>query len=211
MRYFPRNGWNGNSLNRLLYMDIKTYLVELLMKQDQMSMAASIESRVPFLDHKVVEFAASLPARYKLRFSSGKYLLRKAMARDLPPEVLRRNKKGFPTPIRPWLRNQLFERLSAVLTDGRMAERRLIERSEEHTSELQSRLHLVCRLLLENKKNIKKKVTLLTQDELACARWSTNRWSSFYRSMAQCSTIRLVEDLATTRYQVSSPRPRVRR
>ncbi len=108
-------------------MDIKTYLVELLMKQDQMSMAASIESRVPFLDHKVVEFAASLPARYKLRFSSGKYLLRKAMARDLPPEVLRRNKKGFPTPIRPWLRNQLFERLSAVLTDGRMAERRLIE------------------------------------------------------------------------------------
>ena len=127
MRYFPRNGWNGNSLNRLLYMDIKTYLVELLMKQDQMSMAASIESRVPFLDHKVVEFAASLPARYKLRFSSGKYLLRKAMARDLPPEVLRRNKKGFPTPIRPWLRNQLFERLSAVLTDGRMAERRLIE------------------------------------------------------------------------------------
>src|SRR6266699_2447716 len=127
MRYFPRNGWNGNSLNRLLYMDIKTYLVELLMKQDQMSMAASIESRVPFLDHKVVEFAASLPARYKLRFSSGKYLLRKAMARDLPPEVLRRNKKGIPTPIRPWLRNQLFERLSAVLTDGRMAERRLIE------------------------------------------------------------------------------------
>src|SRR5207244_775996 len=88
---------------------------------------ASIESRVPFLDHKVVEFAASLPARYKLRFSSGKYLLRRAMARKLPPEVLRRNKKGFPTPIRPWLRNQLFERLSAILTDGRMAERQLIE------------------------------------------------------------------------------------
>src|SRR5437762_10273672 len=127
MQYFPATGLNGNALNDLLYMDTKTYLVELLMKQDQMSMAASIESRVPFLDHKLVEFAASLPARYKLRFSSGKYLLRKAMARDLPPEVLRRDKKGFPTPIRPWLRNQLFERLSAVLTDGRMAERRLIE------------------------------------------------------------------------------------
>ena len=129
MRYFPANGLNGNALNQLLYMDIKTYLVELLMKQDQMSMAASIESRVPFLDHKVVEFAAALPARYKLRFSSGKYLLRKVMARKLPPEVLQRNKKGFPTPIRPWLRNQLFERLSAILTDGRMAERRLIEPS----------------------------------------------------------------------------------
>lgn len=127
MQYFPASGLNGNALNELLYMDIKTYLVELLMKQDQMSMAASIESRVPFLDHKVVEFAAALPARYKLRFSSGKYLLRKAMARDLPPEVLQRNKKGFPTPIRPWLRNQLFDRLSTILTDGRMAERQLIE------------------------------------------------------------------------------------
>lgn len=127
MQYFPSNGLNGNALNDLLYMDIKTYLVELLMKQDQMSMAASIESRVPFLDHKLVEFAAGLPARYKLRFSSGKYLLRKAMARDLPPEVLRRNKKGFPTPIRPWLRNQLFEKLKRILTDGRLAERQLIK------------------------------------------------------------------------------------
>lgn len=127
MRYFPANGLNGNALNDLLHMDIKTYLVELLMKQDQMSMAASIESRVPFLDHKVVEFAASLPARYKLRFSTGKYLLRKAMARDLPPKVLRRNKKGFPTPIRPWLRNQLFEKLKTILTDGRLAERHLVK------------------------------------------------------------------------------------
>src|SRR6266581_3065567 len=126
MRFFPAKGSNGSSLNRLLYLDIKTYLVELLMKQDQMSMAASIESRVPFLDHKLVEFAARIPARYKIRFFSGKYLLRKAMARELPAEALRRNKKGFPTPIRPWLRNQLFDRLSAILTDGRMAERQLI-------------------------------------------------------------------------------------
>jgi asparagine synthase (glutamine-hydrolysing) len=129
MQYFPANGLNGNALNDLLYMDIKTYLVELLMKQDQMSMATSIESRVPFLDHKVVEFAASLPARYKLRFSSGKYLLRKAMARDLPAEIFRRNKKGFPTPIRPWLRNQLFEDVKTILTDGRLAERRLVKPS----------------------------------------------------------------------------------
>jgi asparagine synthase (glutamine-hydrolysing) len=126
MRFFPANGSNGSSLNRLLYLDIKTYLVELLMKQDQMSMATSIESRVPFLDHKLVEFAARIPARYKIRFFSGKYLLRKAMARELPAGAFRRNKKGFPTPVRPWLRNQLFERLSAILTDGRMAERQLI-------------------------------------------------------------------------------------
>src|SRR6266566_3698357 len=129
MRFFPSNGSNGNLLNRLLYLDTKTYLVELLMKQDQMSMAGSIESRVPFLDHKLVEFAARIPARYKVRAFSGKYLLRRAMAHRLPPEVLRRSKKGFPTPIRPWLRNQLVDKLSAVLTDGRMAERRLIKAS----------------------------------------------------------------------------------
>jgi len=127
MRFFPARGSNGNLLNRLLYLDIKTYLVELLMKQDQMSMAASIESRVPFLDHKLVEFASRIPARHKIRSFSGKYLLRRVMANRLPVEVLRRNKKGFPTPIRPWLRNQLFGKLSAILTDGRMAERGLIQ------------------------------------------------------------------------------------
>jgi len=57
---------------------------------------------------------------------SGKYLLRRAMAGRLPAQVLRRHKKGFPTPIRPWLRNELLEKLSAILSDGRMAERRLI-------------------------------------------------------------------------------------
>src|SRR5467141_1874028 len=127
MQFYHSNGTRGGQLNRLLYLDIKTYLVELLMKQDQMSMAASIESRVPFLDHKLVEFAARIPAHYKVRRFSGKYLLRRALAHRLPPEVRRRNKKGFPTPIRPSLRNQLLDKLSAVLTDGRMAERRLIK------------------------------------------------------------------------------------
>jgi asparagine synthase (glutamine-hydrolysing) len=129
MRFFPSNGSNGNLLNQLLYLDTKTYLVELLMKQDQMSMATSIESRVPFLDHKLVEFVGRIPTRYKVRNFSGKYLLRRAMADRLPAEVLRRSKKGFPTPIRPWLRNQLVDKLTAVLTDGRMAERRLIKAS----------------------------------------------------------------------------------
>ena len=59
--YFDRAERQQTLLDRLLYADMKTYLVELLMKQDQMSMAASIESRVPFLDHKLVEFAAALP------------------------------------------------------------------------------------------------------------------------------------------------------
>ncbi|PYX98713.1 MAG: asparagine synthase (glutamine-hydrolyzing) [Acidobacteria bacterium] len=125
MRYSPSKAGNGDLLNQLLYLDIKTYLVELLMKQDQMSMAASIESRVPFLDHKLVEWVAQLPANQKVRGLSGKYLLRRTMARRLPKEIIRRNKRGFPTPIRPWLRYQLFDKLTSVLTDGRMAERRL--------------------------------------------------------------------------------------
>ncbi len=126
MQFFSLGTESKNLLNRLLYLDIKTYLVELLMKQDQMSMAASVESRVPFLDHKLVEFTARVPARYKIRGFRGKYLLRRAMTGRLPAAVLRRNKKGFPTPIRPWLQNQLFDRLRTALTDGRLAERELV-------------------------------------------------------------------------------------
>jgi len=125
MSFLPSNGNGRDLLAKLLYLDAKTYLVELLMKQDQMSMATSIESRVPFLDHKLVEFAASIPARYKVRGFSGKYLLRRAMASLLPRTVINRTKKGFPTPIQPWLRNQLFDKLSAILTDGRLEERGL--------------------------------------------------------------------------------------
>ena len=126
MRFFQPDARNAELLSHLQYLDIKTYLVELLMKQDQMSMAASIESRVPFLDHKVVEFAAQLPAKYKIRRFHGKYLLRRAMEDRLPHEILHRTKKGFPTPIQPWLRGELFGRISAILTDGRMAERGLV-------------------------------------------------------------------------------------
>jgi asparagine synthase (glutamine-hydrolysing) len=83
---------------------LKTYLHELLMKQDQMSMAASIESRVPFLDHKLVEFAARLPVRMKLRGLTTKYILRQAMRNRLPQEILTRRKMGFPVPVGVWLR-----------------------------------------------------------------------------------------------------------
>ena len=94
----------STELDRLLYTDIKTYLHELLMKQDQMSMAASIESRVPFLDHPLVEFTATLPNQMKLRRTRTKYILRKAMDGVLPREILDRPKMGFPVPIGRWLR-----------------------------------------------------------------------------------------------------------
>ena len=91
--------WNhssGDLLHRLLYTDIKTYLVELLMKQDQMSMAASIESRVPFLDHVLVEFTASIPAKYSTRGMAGKCILKAAVEDLLPDSIVHRKKMGFP-------------------------------------------------------------------------------------------------------------------
>jgi asparagine synthase (glutamine-hydrolysing) len=113
--------WNSrtsaDALSRLLYADQKTYLVELLMKQDQMSMACSIESRVPFLDHPLVEFAARVPSRLKIREGKGKYILRKAVEDVLPQETLTRKKMGFPTPIKGWLLDARSEPLYAKLLD----------------------------------------------------------------------------------------------
>ncbi len=92
---------SGDLLHRLLYTDAKTYLVELLMKQDQMSMAASIESRVPFLDHVLVEFTASIPAKYSIRGVAGKFILKSAVEDLLPKDIVYRRKMGFPTPVSP--------------------------------------------------------------------------------------------------------------
>ena len=127
LKYFERvNGANG-MLGRLLYTDVKTYLVELLMKQDQMSMSASIESRVPFLDHQLVEFAARLPERLKLRALTTKRVLREAMRGVLPERILRRPKMGFPVPFAQWMRADWNAMAQAVLLDGRSRQRGLID------------------------------------------------------------------------------------
>jgi len=104
-------------LEQLLYADQKTYLVELLMKQDQMSMACSIESRVPFLDHPLVEFATRIPARMKIRGSIQKYVLKKAVEDLLPASIVHRKKMGFPTPVRQWLRDERAETLFSAILD----------------------------------------------------------------------------------------------
>lgn len=98
------NAHGGTFLDRLLYFQLKTYLVALLMKQDKMSMAASIETRVPFLDHHLVELAFSLPDRFKIRGREGKYLLKQVSHGLLPENVIRRPKCGFPVPIARWFR-----------------------------------------------------------------------------------------------------------
>jgi asparagine synthase (glutamine-hydrolysing) len=110
-------------LDQLLATDLKTYLHELLMKQDQMSMAASLESRVPFLDHRLVEFAAALPTEMKLRGLTTKYILRRAMKGKLPPPILKRRKLGFPTPVGAWLRGQWSHILDEFVLSARARQR----------------------------------------------------------------------------------------
>ena len=112
-----RQAASGRSdLEQLLYADQKTYLVELLMKQDRMSMACSIESRVPFLDHPLVEFAARVPARLKIRGGEGKYILKRAVEDLLPRDIVYRKKMGFPTPLSQWLRGPQLDTVFKSLT-----------------------------------------------------------------------------------------------
>ena len=126
MAYWDKS--SGDLFHRLLYTDIRTYMVELLMKQDQMSMAASIESRVPFLDHVLVEFAARIPTRYSIQGLSGKHILKSAIEDLLPRSIMHRKKMGFPTPWAYWLAGPQLDDLENMLLQPRTLERGLIER-----------------------------------------------------------------------------------
>ncbi len=117
-------------LHQLLYADLKTYLHELLMKQDQMSMSASLESRVPFLDHEFAELAWQLPKRLKLRGRQTKYALRHVMRGRLPKEILARPKMGFPVPVGRWLRGDHRFLLGQFVSGPRTLERGLFDADE---------------------------------------------------------------------------------
>ena len=97
---------SSDPLGRLLYLDLKTYLVSLLDRQDKMSMGASIESRVPFLDYRIVEWSLSVSASKKINRFQNKYLLKRLASRYLPCEVVHRRKSGFGVPLARWLRNE---------------------------------------------------------------------------------------------------------
>jgi asparagine synthase (glutamine-hydrolysing) len=98
----------ASPLDRMLYRDLKIWLPDnLLMKADKMTMATGLELRVPFLDHRLVEFTFTLPQTHKIRHGQGKFMLRRAMADVLPDTILKRPKKGFPVPTEFWLRSQL--------------------------------------------------------------------------------------------------------
>jgi len=99
---------SGGTLERMSHADLQTFLVELLMKQDQMSMAASIESRVPYLDHAFVEHVATIPGCFKLRGWQTKVVLRAALRDLVPWQILTRRKMGFPVPVGRWLRGPFW-------------------------------------------------------------------------------------------------------
>ncbi len=144
---------SGEMLHRLLYTDIKTYLVELLMKQDNMSMAASIESRVPFLDHVLVEFATNIPQKLQLGGFAGKRILKKAVEDLLPHSILYRPKLGFPTPWSRWLAGPQLDVIRKLLLEPKSVERELFQPAaverlfEEHRSGHRDHYDRIWRLL----------------------------------------------------------------
>ena len=117
------------NLNKMLYVDLKTYLPDdLLLKVDRMSMAHSLEVRVPFLDREVVEFASMLPINLKLRnFSNTKYLLREYLKKYLPTDIYKREKQGFNLPIDSWFRGELKAFACQVLLDPGVGNRAIFD------------------------------------------------------------------------------------
>jgi len=118
-----------DTLDAMLYIDTKTWLPDdLLIKADKMTMANSLELRVPLLDHKVLEFAASLPPNFKLRGATTKFILKSALAQRIPQEIRERKKTGFPVPYESWIRNEMKETVWGVLTDRKTINRGYLRR-----------------------------------------------------------------------------------
>ena len=143
-------------ISQMLYVDTKTYMVaDILTKVDRMSMATSLEVRVPLLDHLFVEWATGLPVEWKLRGGQQKYILRKLAERvGVPREALYRPKQGFAMPLVHWIRNELKDLIMTVLLEPRTlqrgyfnpaAVRRLLD---EHFRGRRDHSHEIWRLLI---------------------------------------------------------------
>jgi asparagine synthase (glutamine-hydrolysing) len=115
--FSTRIGSSDELFNRLSYLELKTRLPnDLLAKVDTMTMAHSLEARVPFLDHNLVEQAFSIPSNMKLRYMRDKYIFRQAVRRYLPQEIIKRRKDHFFVPIHLWIQNELRTTLDRILT-----------------------------------------------------------------------------------------------
>lgn len=111
-------------IERLMYLDSKTYLPsDILTKVDRMSMAASLEARVPLLDHELIELVQTIPSGLKINGGTSKYILKKAMEGTVPEEILYRGKQGFGVPIGEWINSRLKDRMTGTLLEPRTRQR----------------------------------------------------------------------------------------
>jgi asparagine synthase (glutamine-hydrolysing) len=145
----------GNDVDNLLYLDSKTYLPgDILTKVDRMSMATSLEARVPLLDHKLIEFVTQMPSSFKLKGLETKHIFKKAMEGIVPKEILYREKQGFGVPINEWINVQLKERILETLNDKRTLERGYFDPKyiqsllDEHASGRRDHSHSLWLLLM---------------------------------------------------------------
>jgi asparagine synthase (glutamine-hydrolysing) len=115
--FHRQSGTTAEDLNRILALDYKTYLADdILVKTDRATMAVSLEGRVPYLDHRIVEFTAQLPLALKYKDKVNKYLLKKITARYLPASLMERPKRGFGMPLQAWFGPLLTKRLQELVS-----------------------------------------------------------------------------------------------
>lgn len=125
--FIAENVDKDSLLDRMTHFDFKTLLPALLQVEDRMSMAHGIESRVPFLDKKLVEFAATIPANIKMKDGNLKYILRESMSKYVPDEVMnRKDKMGFPTPFAKWAKSETRDFVMDILSSQKAKERDFI-------------------------------------------------------------------------------------
>jgi asparagine synthase (glutamine-hydrolysing) len=142
-------------LARVQYVDLKTYLPgDILTKVDRASMANSLETRAPLLDHSFAEWSASIPSRLKLHNGEGKYVLKRSLESRLPRDILYRPKQGFVVPLAAWFRGPLRERVHAAITGPMLSETGWFNGSfvksvfDEHVSGLSDHSRLIWSLLM---------------------------------------------------------------
>jgi asparagine synthase (glutamine-hydrolysing) len=142
-----------DDVTKMQYVDIHTWLAgDILMKADKMTMANSLELRVPFLDREVFEFAATIPMKYRLMNNTTKFVLREAVKDILPQEVSSRKKLGFPVPMRKWLRNEFYEWARQVIessqTDYLFDKNYVLKLLADHKAEVRDNSRKVWTILM---------------------------------------------------------------
>ena len=150
-----RGAGTDDLLNRQLYTDLSIYLADdILVKVDRMSMAASLETRAPFLDVDVMELAFAMPGRLKIRGRERKYVLKRALADVLPASILERSKEGFSIPMKNWLKRDLAPLMHDLLSPERLRRRGWVEpdavaaRVAAHTAGRENHAHLLFSLMV---------------------------------------------------------------